>query len=140
MLAGEEWFEPMAEQEAETFPVETRYAKVAFVNVEGGFTARADTPANEFPTFLEAGFTPLKRVMLIGSLDSVVSVNSTNEDEENFSKWGLRGILNLRGDGFASVFRSGGPTVNFEVGYNDIFAGRNTADAFEIFGKLGVFF
>ena len=140
ILVGEESFEPMPEQEAGAVPGETRYAKVAFVNVEGGFTARADTPANEFPTFLEAGFTPLKRLMLIGSLDSVVSVNSTNEDEENFSKWGLRGILNLWGDGFASVFRSGGPTVNFEVGYNDIFAGRNTADAFEIFSKLGIFF
>ena len=140
ILVGEDALEPMFEHEAGADGAHTRYTKVAFVNVEGGFTARADAPANEFPTFLEAGFTPFTRLMLIGSLDSVVSVNSTNEDEENFSKWGLRGILNLWGDGFASVFRNGGPTVNFEVGYNDIFAGRNTADAFEIFGKLGVFF
>lgn len=142
MLAGYDELEPAFEQEAATerFDTEMRYAKVAFINLEGGFTARADTPANEIPTFFEAGFTPFKRLMLIGSLDSVVSVHSTNEDEESFSKWGLRGILNLWGDGFASVFRSGGPTVNFEIGYNDIVAGRNTADAYEIFGKIGMFF
>ena len=90
--------------------------------------------------FFEVGFTPFKRLMLIGSLDSVVSLNTIPEDEENFSKWGIRGVWNLKGNGFASVFRSGGPTVNLEVGYNDVFAGRNTADAYEIFTKLGIFF
>ena len=39
------------------------------------------------------------------------------------------GILNVWGEGFASVLRTGGPTVNVEVDYNDIFDGRNTADA-----------
>lgn len=119
---------------------ETRYARVAFVNVEGGFTARNEDPANEFPLVGEVGFTPFKRLMLVGSMDAVVSVNSTNEQEESFAKWGLRGILNVWGDGFASIFRTGGPTVNLEVGYNDVFEGRNTADAFEVFGKVGVFF
>ncbi|MBI3321258.1 MAG: tetratricopeptide repeat protein, partial [Candidatus Omnitrophica bacterium] len=53
--------------------VERRYAKVAFVNLEGGFTARTEEPANEFPLFVEVGLTPLKRLMLVGSLDAVVS-------------------------------------------------------------------
>ena len=132
--------EPPGRTSATADAVETRYAKVAFVSLEGGFTARRRAPANEFPLVVEGGFTLFKRLMLVGSLDSVVSVNSTNEQEENFAKWGLRGILNLWGDGFVSVFRTGGPTVNFEVGYNDIFAGRNTADAFEVFAKVGVFF
>lgn len=132
--------DPLIPPAASPGATETRYAKVAFVNLEGGFTARIEDPANEFPMVLEAGITPFKRLMLIGSLDAVVSVNSTNEEEENFAKWGLRGIVNVWGDGFASVFRTGGPTVNLEIGYNDIFAGRNTADAFEVFGKLGIFF
>ena len=119
---------------------EIRYNYVAFVNLEHAFTARAKDPANEFPLFAELGLTPFKRLMLIGSLDAAVSVKSTNEEEENFAKWGLRGIVNLWGDGFASVFRTGKPTVNVEVGYNDVFAGRNTADAFEVFGKLEVVF
>ncbi len=55
-------------------------------------------------------------------------------------KWGVRGIWNVWGDGFDSVFRSGGATVNLELGYNDVVAGRNTADAFEVFGKVGVSF
>ena len=119
---------------------QTRYAKVAFVNLEGGFAVRNEDPANEFPLVAEAGFTPLKRVMLVGSVESVVSVNSTNEEIENFGKWGLRAIINLWGDGFATVFRTGDPTVNMEVGYNDVFAGRNTGDAFEVFGKLSMSF
>ncbi len=121
-------------------PMDTRYAKVAFVNVEGGFTARVDDPANEFPILLEAGFTPLKRLMLVGLVESVLSVKSTHEETEDFAKWGVRAIVNVWGDGFATIFRTGGPTVNVEVGYNDVFAGRNTADAYELFGKIGVFF
>lgn len=116
-------------------------ARVAFVNFEGGFTARNEGPANEVPLVFEAGFAPYRRLMLVGSLESVLSVRSTHEQVENYAKWGLRGIINLRGEGFATVFRrGGGPTVNLELGYNDIFAGRNTADAFEIFSKLGIFF
>lgn len=120
--------------------METRYAKVAFVNVEGGFTARNEDPANEFPILFEAGFTPFKRLMLVGSIESVISVKSTHEQTEDFAKWGVRAIVNVWGDGFAAIFRTGGPTVNVEVGYHDVFAGRNTADAFEVFGKIGVFF
>ncbi|MBI2885378.1 MAG: hypothetical protein HYY15_04310 [Candidatus Omnitrophica bacterium] len=119
---------------------QTRYSKVAFVNVEGGFTARNEDPANEFPMVFEAGFTPIKRMMLVSSVESTVSVNSTNEDIENFAKWGLRAIVNLWGDGFATIFRTGEPTVNMELGYSDVFAGRNTGDAFEVFGKLSVSF
>jgi hypothetical protein len=71
----------------------------------------------------------------------VVSERTTGEEVENYAKWGIRAVYNLFGDGFASIFRTtGGPTVNVEVGYNDIFEGRNTADAFEVFAKLGVFF
>ena len=112
---------------------------MAFVSLEGAFTARRGDPPNEFPLFAEVGFTPLKRLMLVGSLDSIVSAEPT-EHEEGFAKWGVRGILNVWGDGFASIFRTGGPTVNVEVGYNDVFDGRNTAEAFEVFGKLGIFF
>ena len=120
---------------------QTRYAGVAFVNLEGGFTARAEEPANEFPIYLEAGITPWKRLMVVGTLESTLSVKSTHEDTEDWAKWGVRGIFNLWGDGFATIFReSRRPTVNLEVGYNDVFAGRNTADAFEIFGKVGVSF
>ena len=120
---------------------EMRYAHIAFVNVEGAFTARRGAPANEFPIVLEAGFTPWKKLMLVGSVDSVISGKSTHEETEDFAKWGLRAIVNLWGDGFGNVFReSAGPTVNFEFGYNDVFAGRNTADALEVFGKIGVFF
>jgi len=92
------------------------------------------------PLVFEAGFTPLRRLMLVGSLESVFSIKSTNEAVEDFSKVGLRGIFNVWGDGFASVFRDGGPTVNVELGYTDIVAGRNTSDSFEVFGKIGVFF
>lgn len=138
---ADDYLEPMVADslDAPVMPP-TRYTKVAFVNAEGAFTARDGPPANEFPTFFEAGFTPFKRLMLIGSLDSVVSLNTIDEEEENFSKWGIRGVFNLKGDGFASIFRSGSPTVNLEVGYNDVFEGRNTADAFEVFTKLGIFF
>lgn len=146
----EDTFEPMlaAAEEAPardaapraTTEMEVRYNKVVFVNLEGGLNARNEDPANEFPMVVEAGFTPWKKLMLVGSLESTLSVNSTNEQEESYSKWGLRAILNLRGDGFASVFRRGNTTVNFEVGYNDIFAGRNTGDAYELFGKLSVLF
>lgn len=114
--------------------------KVAFLNFEGGFTARAKEPANEVPLVAEAGFTPFRRLMLIGSLESVLSIKSTNEQVEDFSKWGLRAVVNVWGEGFGSIFREGKPTVNLEVGYNDIFAGRNTADAYEIFGKVGIAF
>lgn len=119
---------------------ETRYAGTAFVNLEGGFTARNEDPANEFPLFVEAGFTPFKRLMLVGSIDSVLSVKSTHEDREDYAKWGIRAIVNVRGDGFASIFRTGGPTINLEAGFNDIFAGRNTTDGYEVFGKVGIFF
>ncbi len=118
---------------------ETRYAKVAFANLEGGYTVRNGDPPNEFPLLAELGFTPLKRLMLIGSVESIVSAEPTVH-EESFAKWGLRGIVNLWGDGFASVFRTDRPTVNVELGYNDVFAGRNTADAFEIFTKLAINF
>lgn len=136
-------FEPVPVSDAAPRPsteMEIRYARVAFVNLEGAFTARNEDPANEFPLLFEAGFTPFKRLMLVGSLESTISVNSTHEQIENFAKWGVRAIFNLWGDGFASVFREGEQTVNVEVGYNDVFAGRNTADAFEIFGKLSFFF
>ncbi len=124
----------------EAFDVETRYDGVSFFNIEGGFTARNEDPANEVPLFLEVGFTPAKRLMLVGSYESVTSIKSTHEQEEDVSKVGLRAILNVWGRGFASVFKGGGPTVNVEIGYNDIVAGRNTADAFELFSKIGVFF
>jgi hypothetical protein len=145
MLVTEERLEPIPEQanEAtrEVVTTETRYAGVAFLNLEGAFTARNEDPANEFPILFEGGCTPLKRLMLVGLLEAVISVKSTDEQTEDFAKWGARAILNLWGDGFTSIFRTtGGPTVNVEVGYNDVFAGRNTADAFEIFGKIGVFF
>ncbi len=140
MTADAERFEPLPSNEEE-YETERRWAKVIFVNLEGGFTARNEDPANEFPIYLEAGFTPFKRLMLISSLDAVVSERSTHEQAEDFWKWGVRAIVNMWGDGFASVFRkTGGPTVNLEVGYNDIFAGRNTADAFEVFGKVGMTF
>jgi hypothetical protein len=123
------------------YETERRWAKVMFVNIEGGFTARNEDPANEFPIILEAGFTPFKRLMLVSSLDAVVSQRSTREQAEDFWKWGIRAILNVWGDGFASVFRkTGTPTINLEVGYNDVVAGRNTADAFELFGKVGITF
>ena len=131
---------PIEEVPVEPFETEIRYGGVAFFNMEGGFTVRDKDPANEFPLFLEAGFTPIRRLMLVGSLESVRCLKSTNEQEEEFSKWGLRVILNVWGEGFANVFHTGHPTVNVELGYNDIFAGRNTADAFEIFAKLGIFF
>ena len=90
---------------------------------------------------VEAGLTPLKRLMLVGFIESVTSIRVTHEQKEDFSMWGVRAILNLRGDGFASVFREDvGTTVNVEVGYNDVYAGRNTADAFEIFAKCGLSF
>ena len=148
VLVREDLLEPIRYEQTEpagfggdtdAWETETRYARVAFVNLEGAFTARQGDPPNEFPLFAEAGFTPLKRLMLIGSLDSIVSAMPT-EHEESFFKWGLRGILNVWGDGFASVFRTGGPTVNLELGYNDVADGRNTADAFEVFGKVGIFF
>ncbi|PIQ84017.1 MAG: hypothetical protein COV75_04435 [Candidatus Omnitrophica bacterium CG11_big_fil_rev_8_21_14_0_20_63_9] len=132
--------EEAADEMAWAEELETRYDRVAFVNVEGGFTARNEDPANEVPLVFEAGFTPLRRLMLVGSLESVFSIKSTNEAVEDFSKVGLRGIFNVWGDGFASVFRDGGPTVNVELGYTDIVAGRNTSDSFEVFGKIGVFF
>lgn len=136
-----EYLEPMRYEDPAGDPLRSpQYTKIAFINAEGAFTARDGPPANEFPTYVEAGFTPFKRLMLIGSLDSIVSLNTIDEDEENFSKWGIRGVFNLTGDGFASIFKSGGPTVNLEVGYNDVFEGRNTADAFEVFTKLGIFF
>jgi len=120
---------------------ETRYAGVAFLNFESAFTARNEDPANEVPLVFEAGFTPFKRLMLVGSLESVMSIKTTREQEEDFAKWGVRAILNVWGDGFASVFREDvGTTVNVEMGYDDIFYGRNTADAFELFMKLGFFF
>jgi hypothetical protein len=131
---------PVATPQQEEVVSETGYAKVAFINIEGAFTARNEDPANEVPLVLEGGFTPFKRLMLVGSLDSVISVKSTHEDTEDFSKWGIRAIVNVWGDGFASVFRSGEATVNVEIGYNDLYAGRNTADAFEVFGKVGVSF
>jgi len=138
-------FERREEEEpfnrGEELVMETRYAKVAFISFEGGFTARNRAPANEVPLTFEAGITPLKRLMVIGSVESVTSIRSTHEQEEDFKKWGIRAIVNLLGDGFSSVFREGvGPTVNVEVGYNDVFAGRNTADSFEIFGKVGITF
>ena len=119
---------------------ETRYAGVAFVNAEGGFTARYGAPANEFPIYLEAGVTPVPHFMVVWTVESVLSVRSTHEQIEDFAKWGVRGIWNVWGNGFDSIFRSGHPTVNLELGYNDVFAGRNTADAFEVFGKVGVSF
>lgn len=141
MTADAERFEPLPSNQEEEYETERRWAKVMFVNLEGGFTARNEDPANEFPIVLEAGFTPFKRLLLVSSLDAVVSERSTHEQAEDFWKWGIRAIVNVWGDGFASVFRkTGGPTVNLEVGYNDIFAGRNTADAFEVFGKVGITF
>ncbi len=115
-------------------------SRVAFFNLESGVNWRNEEPANEVPFVFEAGFTPLRRLMVVGSWESVVSIRSTSEAGEDFGKWGLRAILNLWGDGFVSVFRTGGPTVNIEVGYTDIVAGRNTADAYELFGKLAVFY
>ena len=129
-----------AETMEDATAVETRYAGVAFVNLEGAFTARNEEPANEMPLVFEAGFTPVKRLMLVGSLESVTSIKSTGELPEDFAKWGLRAIFNVRGDGFASVIRDEKATLNVEVGYSDVFAGRNTADAFEVFGKVGVSF
>ncbi len=73
----------------------------------------------------------------------MLSEKSTHEDTEDFAKWGVRAILNIWGDGFPSIFgrvRNNKPSVNFEVGYNDIFAGRNTDDALQVFAKVGVFF
>lgn len=131
---------PRTESGEELPDQETRDDGVAFVNVEGGFTARNEDPANEIPLVCEAGFTLIRRLMLVGSVESVLSLKRTDEALEDYAKWGLRGILNIWGDGFASVFRNGGPTVNLELGYTDILAGRNTADAFEVFGKVGVFF
>ena len=125
---------------SDTIVPETRYNGIAFINLEGAFSARRKDPANEFPMVVEAGFTPLKRLMLVGRLDSVVSVRSTNEQIENWAKWDVRAVFNVWGDGFSSVLRQGHRTVNLEVGYSDIFAGRNTADAYEVYGKLGVFF
>ena len=78
--------------------------------------------------------------MVVGDVESTVSVRTTKEEIENWAKWGVRLIFNVWGDGFATVFRTGKPTVNLEVGYNAVFAGRNTSDAFELFGKLGVAF
>ena len=135
--------EPQVEPFEEDVEMETRYARVAYVNVEGAFTARNEDPANEFPLLFEAGFTPLTRLMLVGSLESVVAGRSTHEQEEEFSKWGLRAIINIWGDGFANVFRraqQNQASVNLELGYNDVFEGRNTDDAYEVFGKIGVFF
>jgi hypothetical protein len=143
MLAASEWMEPVMEPPdySGRSGDSTAHDGVGFVNFETGYTLRDENPANEVPLFAEFGITPLKRLMLIGSLDAVVSERSTGEDVENFAKWGIRAVYNLHGDGFASIFRTtGGPTVNVEVGYNDIFEGRNTADAFEVFAKLGVFF
>ena len=139
--------EPIADGQWEQTPMRdvdrwdtaTLDTKVAFVNLEGAYTLRRGDPPNEFPLFAEVGFTPLKRLMVIGSLDAVVSAENSFH-EESFAKWGLRGVLNLRGDGFASIFRTGGPTINLELGYNNIVDGRNTADAYEIFTKLAVFF
>ena len=78
--------------------------------------------------------------MVVGDVESTVSVRTTKEQIENWAKWGVRMIFNVWGDGFATVFRTGKPTVNLEVGYNDVVAGRNTSDAFELFGKLGIAF
>lgn len=125
---------------SDTIVPETHYDGVAFINLEGAFNARRKDPANEFPMAVEAGFTPFKRLMLVGRLDSVVSNRSTNEEIESWAKWDVRAILNVWGDGFASVFREGHNTINVEVGYTDVVAGRNTADSFEVYGKLGFFF
>ena len=121
-------------------PPAAEYSRVAFINAESGINWRNEEPANEVPFVLEAGFTPLRRLMLVGSWESVVSIRSSSEAGEDFGKWGLRAILNLWGDGFISVFRTGGPTVNIELGYTDIVAGRNTAGAYELFGKVAVFY
>ena len=123
--------------------METRYARLAYLNFESAFTARAEEPANEFPLYAEAGFTPWKRLMLVGSLENVVSVRSTHEQKEDFMKLGIRAIINVWGDGFASIFRRAQqhqPNVNFELGYNDIVTGRNTDDAIEVFTKVGIVF
>ena len=126
--------------EAPETETQTRYNGVAFVNLEGAFNARNEDPANEFPFFLEAGLTLNKRLMLAGSFEATISERTTHEQEEDFWKWGARVVVNLVGDGFASVFRTSGSTLNFEVGYNDIVFGRNTADAYEVFGKVGLTF
>lgn len=139
---------PGASEEPRAVPLsssaaETRYRRQVYVNLETGFNARNEDPANEFPMLAELGIAPLERVMLIGSVEGTVSVNSTHEQIENFGKWGLRGIVNLWGEGFPSVFRrleQHETSVNVEIGYNELFAGRNTADAFEIFSKLAVIF
>lgn len=120
--------------------VATAHQRVAFVNAETGITWRNEESANEVPFVFEAGMTPLRRLMLIGSWESVTSIRSTSEAGEDFGKWGLRAVVNVWGDGFVSVFREGGPTVNLEVGYTDIATGRNTADAYELFGKVAIFY
>ncbi len=114
-----------------------------YVSGELGFRARGAEPTNEFPYFFETGFAPKRKMLIKFALDGVQALGKHGLDdvEEEFLKWALSVVFTLKGNGFGSVFREAADdTLDLEVGIADTFAGKNTANAFELFLKLAYSF
>lgn len=106
----------------------------SFIGLELGYKGRGGPKNDEVPYFLEAGYFPTKRTMLKCTIDGVEGLTRTG-DEEDYAKWGVSAAYSPIGE-LNSAFRREGKSLSVELGYNNVFKGKNTGAGNEIVGKV----
>lgn len=106
----------------------------SFLGVELGYKGRGGPKNDEIPYMFEAGIYPTKRIMLKGTIEGVEGLTRTG-NEEDYAKWGLSVAYSLIGN-FDYIFRKAGQNLSVELGYNNVFKGKNTGVGSEATGKI----
>lgn len=102
-----------------------------FASLEVGYRFRAEEPADEIPYFFEVGLNVWKRLWVHGILEGVESRAFGGGAEEDFHKW--TAALLLSKDPSQRAQRQ---TAGLELGYGEVFAGKNTGAGRILFLKL----
>jgi hypothetical protein len=103
-----------------------------FTSLEIGYQVRAEKPSNEIPYLFEVGFNVWKRLWFKGMIDGVESKPFDEEgEEEDFSKWTASLIFSKD-----PATRSQEETPTLELGYGEVFTGKNTGEGEVFFLKL----
>jgi hypothetical protein len=102
-----------------------------FVSLEGGYWYRAGPPADELPYYFEAGVNVWKFVWGKVTLDGVESRPFGGGMEEDFHKWTAALLLSKD-----PAQRTQHHIPGLELGYGEVYAGKNTGAGRVLFLKL----
>lgn len=102
-----------------------------FMSLEGGYRFRTEKPADEIPYVLEGGYNFRWNLWVKGRLEGVESRPWGGGAEEDFTKWSASLLLSED-----PSQRNESDTFTLEIGYGEVFAGRNTGALQQGFLKL----